>query len=129
MPEITLRSDAVNVEALMDQIRARIREKRGVDYTEAEVRELASVKLQKFLDADPTKRATFEEARKLIQLKDVDATGLSIVQSEFSPNSFLEEFSRREIRSIVSGWSKMRCFVESTAFSTEDPGTISAQPG
>ncbi len=34
----------------MRQIRARIREKRGVDYTEAEISELANVKLEKFLD-------------------------------------------------------------------------------
>ena len=34
----------------MRQIRARIRDKRGVDYTEAEIRELASVKLDRFLD-------------------------------------------------------------------------------
>lgn len=34
----------------MSQIRARIREKRGVDYTEEEIRELARVKLEKFLD-------------------------------------------------------------------------------
>ena len=34
----------------MRQIRARIREKRGVDYTEEEIRELANVKLEKFLD-------------------------------------------------------------------------------
>ncbi len=34
----------------MRQIRARIRDKRGADYTEAEIRELASVKLEKFLD-------------------------------------------------------------------------------
>lgn len=34
----------------MRQIRARVREKRGVDYTEAEVQELAKVKLEQFLD-------------------------------------------------------------------------------
>jgi hypothetical protein len=34
----------------MEQIRARIREKRGVDYTEQQLRELAAVKLEKFLD-------------------------------------------------------------------------------
>ena len=34
----------------MRQIRARIREKRGVDYTEEEIRELANVKLEKFID-------------------------------------------------------------------------------
>ena len=34
----------------MRQIRARIREKRGADYTEAELQQLATVKLEKFLD-------------------------------------------------------------------------------
>ena len=49
-PTFTVRSDNVDVEQIMRQIRARIREKRGVDYTEEEIRELASVKLEKFLD-------------------------------------------------------------------------------
>jgi hypothetical protein len=40
----------VDVDAIMRQIRARIREKRGADYTEAEVQELAKVKLEQFLD-------------------------------------------------------------------------------
>ena len=35
MPDFNVRSDSVNVEQIMEQIRARIREKRGVDYTEA----------------------------------------------------------------------------------------------
>ena len=50
MSDFTVRSDNVDVEQIMRQIRSRIREKRGVDYTEEEVRELASVKLEKFLD-------------------------------------------------------------------------------
>src|ERR1700692_1220342 len=50
MPDFTVRSDSVNVEQIMEQIRARIREKRGVDYTEQQIRELAAVKLEKFLD-------------------------------------------------------------------------------
>ena len=50
MSDINVRSDAVDVEQIMRQIRARIREKRGVDYTEEEIRELASVKLETFLD-------------------------------------------------------------------------------
>ena len=49
-PEFSVRSDAVDVEQIMQQIRARIREKRGVDYTEEELRQLASVKLETFLD-------------------------------------------------------------------------------
>ncbi len=50
MSDFTVRSDSVDVEQIMRQIRARIREKRGVDYTEEEIRELANVKLEKFLD-------------------------------------------------------------------------------
>ncbi len=50
MTEFSIRSDNVDVEQIMRQIRSRIREKRGVDYTEEEIRELANVKLEKFLD-------------------------------------------------------------------------------
>ena len=46
MPDFNIRSDSVNVEQIMEQIRARIREKRGVDYTEEQIRELAAVKLE-----------------------------------------------------------------------------------
>lgn len=53
MKDFNIRSESVNVEQIMLQIRARIREKRGVDYTEEEIRELANVKLEKLLD--PTK--------------------------------------------------------------------------
>jgi len=49
-PEFSIRSDSVDVDEIMTQIRARIREKRGVDYTEEELRQLAAVKLEKFLD-------------------------------------------------------------------------------
>jgi len=49
-PEFSVRSESVDVEQIMKQIRQRIREKRGVDYTEEEIRELANVKLEKFLD-------------------------------------------------------------------------------
>lgn len=50
MSDMSVRSDHVDVEQVMRQIRARIREKRGVDYTEDEIRELANVKLETFLD-------------------------------------------------------------------------------
>ncbi len=50
MSDFQVKSDAVDVDAIMRQIRARIREKRGADYTEAEVRELAKVKLEQFID-------------------------------------------------------------------------------
>ena len=50
MADFNIRTDAVDVEQIMRQIRARIREKRGVDYTEEQIQELASVKLERFLD-------------------------------------------------------------------------------
>ncbi len=50
MTEFNIRTDAVDVEQIMRQIRARIREKRGVDYTDQQIQELADVKLQRFLD-------------------------------------------------------------------------------
>ena len=50
MSDFQVKSDAVDVDAIMRPIRARIREKRGADYTEAEVQELAKVKLEQFLD-------------------------------------------------------------------------------
>ena len=50
MSDFTVRADSVNVEQIMDQIRARIREKRGIDYTEQQIQEMATAKLEKFLD-------------------------------------------------------------------------------
>src|SRR5436309_2786506 len=48
----------------MEQIRARIREKRGVDYTEEQIRELAAVKLEKFLDPRGVRSDLLEQFRK-----------------------------------------------------------------
>jgi hypothetical protein len=50
MEEFNVRSDSVDVDEIMRQIRARIREKRGADYTEQELQQLAQVKLERFID-------------------------------------------------------------------------------
>ena len=50
MADFNIRTDAVDVEQIMRQIRARIQDKRGVDYTEQQIQELATVKLERFLD-------------------------------------------------------------------------------
>ena len=50
MAEFNVRSDSVNVEQIMEQIRTRIREKRGVDYTEAEIQQLAGARLETLID-------------------------------------------------------------------------------
>jgi hypothetical protein len=64
MSDFNVRSDSVNVEQVMEQIRARIREKRGVDYTEQQIREMAAVKLEKFLDPRGVRSDLLEQFRK-----------------------------------------------------------------
>src|SRR5919197_3744133 len=64
MADFNIRSDSVNVEQIMEQIRSRIREKRGVDYTEQEIRELAAVKLEKFLDPRGVRSDLLEQFRR-----------------------------------------------------------------
>ena len=64
MSDFTVRSDSVDVEQIMRQIRARIREKRGVDYTEEEIRELAKVKLEKFLDPRGVRSDLLQQFRR-----------------------------------------------------------------
>ena len=56
MSEFTIRSESVDVEQIMKQIRQRILEKRGADYTEDQIRELATVRLEKFLDPNNLRR-------------------------------------------------------------------------
>ena len=65
MTDFTVRSDAVDVTKLMEEIRARLQEKRGVDYTEAEIRELASVTLARFLDPKHVRSDLLEHYRRL----------------------------------------------------------------
>src|SRR5439155_26777319 len=67
MPDFKIRADSVNVEQIMEQIRARIREKRGVDYTEQQIREMAAVKLEKFLDPRGVRSDLLEQFRRAQQ--------------------------------------------------------------
>src|SRR3954454_16676556 len=64
MADFSVRSDSVNVEQIMEQIRSRIREKRGVDYTEQQIRDLAAVKLEKFLDPRGVRSDLLDQVRK-----------------------------------------------------------------
>src|SRR5262245_31727457 len=64
MSDFNIRSDSVDVEQIMKQIRARIQEKRGVDYTEEQVRELATVRLEKFLDPRNLRSDLLEQFRR-----------------------------------------------------------------
>ncbi len=64
MSEFNIRSESVDVEQIMKQIRQRILEKRGADYTEDQIRELASVRLEKFLDPNNLRSDLLEQFRK-----------------------------------------------------------------
>ena len=64
MSDFHVRSDAVDVEQIMEQIRRRVRDKRGIDYTEEQIRELASVRLEKFLDPKNLRSDLLEQFRK-----------------------------------------------------------------
>ena len=73
MADFNIRSDSVNVEQVMEQIRARIRDKRGVDYTEQQIRELAAVKMEKFLDPRGIRSDLLEEFRRVRPASDAPA--------------------------------------------------------
>jgi hypothetical protein len=77
--EFTVRSDSVDVEQIMGRIRARIREKRGVDYTEDEIRELANVTIEKFLDPTKVRSELLE-----LYLKGQDASEPGSVPQNFT---------------------------------------------
>jgi hypothetical protein len=64
MADFNIRSDSVDVEQIMKQIRGRIREKRGVDYTEEQIRELATVRLEKFLDPKNLRSDLLDQFRR-----------------------------------------------------------------
>jgi hypothetical protein len=64
MAEFNIRTDSVDVEQIMRQIRARIKEKRGVDYTEQQIQELANVKLERFLDPKGVRSDLVQQFRR-----------------------------------------------------------------
>src|SRR5262245_29983465 len=65
MPDFHARNDSVNVEQIMEQIRARIREKRGVDYEEQQVQELAKSELEQLLDPRGVQSDVLDRLKKL----------------------------------------------------------------
>lgn len=71
MSDFQIRSDNVDVEQIMRQIRSRIRDKRGVDYTEDEIREIASVKLEKFIDPKGVRSDLLDQFRKAREASEI----------------------------------------------------------
>ncbi|HKT80840.1 MAG TPA: hypothetical protein VJP86_11515 [Vicinamibacterales bacterium] len=85
MADFTVRSDAVNVEQIMERIRARIAEKRGVDYTEQQIRELAAVKLEKFLDPKSVRSDLLQQFQRMQAERAAGASNVT-----FGPNAIFE---------------------------------------
>ena len=65
MAEFNIQADSVDVTRIMEQIRQRIREKRGTDYTEQQISELATVKIERFLDPRHVRSDLVEHYRQL----------------------------------------------------------------
>lgn len=82
MSDFQVRSDSVDVEQIMEQIRRRVRDKRGVDYTEEQVRELAAVRLEKFLDPKNLRSDLLEQFRKSRPAEDASLPPMATYEFE-----------------------------------------------
>jgi len=65
MADFNARPESLNVEQIMDQIRTRIREKKGVDYEEQQIQELAKAKLDQLLDPRSVQTDLLDRLKKL----------------------------------------------------------------
>jgi hypothetical protein len=99
MADFNVRADAVDVEQIMQQIRGRIRDKRGVDYTEDQIQELAKVKLEKFLDPRGIRSDLLEQFRS--RPSDVPPTYPFDDQTLFASSKPLVRFIRKLLRPVL----------------------------
>ena len=70
MSEFKIESESIDVEQVMSQIRKRISQKRGEDYTEEQIRELADVKLEQFLDPKTVRSGMVQYYQKRLKEKE-----------------------------------------------------------
>ena len=70
MSEFNIESESIDVERIMAQIRARLKDKRGEDYTEEQIRELASTKLERFLDPKNVRSGMVQYYQKRLKEKE-----------------------------------------------------------
>jgi hypothetical protein len=97
MTDFNVRSDSVNVEQIMEQIRARIREKRGVDYTDAQIHELASARLERFIDPHNVRSDLLQEFHRVRAASDAPDPSEEVIDE-----SILFETHRPWLRSLRS---------------------------
>jgi hypothetical protein len=91
MAEFNIQSDSVDVTRIMEEIRERIREKRGADYTEEQIRELATVKLERFLDPGQVRSELVEHYRQLEPPRGLDPIPWAIPGPPPEPFEFTTE--------------------------------------
>jgi len=95
MTDFNVRSDSVNVEQIMEQIRARIREKRGVDYTEAQIQELATARLERFIDPQNVRSDLLQQFNRVRAASDAPDPSEEVIDE-----SVLFETHRPWLRSL-----------------------------
>ena len=118
MTDFQIRSDNVDVEQIMRQIRARIREKRGVDYTEDEIRELARVKLEKFLDPTGVRSDLLAQFRRTKD--DGQARNFKFEDTTlFESDKAIVRFIRRLLRPILKLFFNPNPLVEALHIQSE----------
>ena len=118
MAEFNVRADDVNVEQIMHQIRARIREKRGVDYTEEQIQELAKIKLEKFLDPRGVRSDLLEQFQRAAAT-DVPPTYEFDDQTLIRSGNPLVAFIRRLLQPVLKLFFSPNPLVQALHYQTQ----------
>ncbi len=87
MSEFSTQSDGVDVVRIMEQVRDRIKEKHGEDYTEQQIRELANVKLEGLLEPAKARPETVERAGRRRREQEAAPAPSAAESFEFGPQS------------------------------------------
>ena len=87
MSEPSIQSDGVDVVRIMEQVRDRIREKHGEDYTEQQIRELANVKLEGVLEPAAARPPLVERSQQQRREQDAAPAPSAPESLEFGPQS------------------------------------------
>ena len=87
MSEFSTQSDGVDVVRIMEQVRDRIKEKHGEDYTEQQVRELANVKLEGVLEPAGARPELVDRSLRRRREQDAAPAPSAPESFEFGPQS------------------------------------------
>ena len=133
MEDFNIRSDSVDVEAIMQRIRALIKEKRGVDYTEKEIRAIAHAKLEKFLDPDSVRSDLTEHYQKLRPSGDLlhrnfEFDDSTIYESSHSIVGPLITFVRRLLKPVFKLFFNPNPIIRALRMQSQINKTVTSDP-